>query len=336
MNTFATEIVPLHDFGAWDTLVDAQAHGRVFVSRRWATVLEDVFGLQPYSAACLEGGELIGGLFFTVRKRGLFRFCTPPPLSLYNSLLLAPATAEPDAKERRKSIAKSCLLAVERFCHSVSVVVDPLPETFDVFRTHSWRMNIFDTLLIDVSDYERTRARYSRSLQQRIRRAEKHRLVFMPDGDPDVLLSLCCRSYERHGIAPPIPASRLVRWVRALREAGLGRIYTATLSSGDPIAARFIAKDGTILYDCIAGADIPAHDVSASHWLVDAILRRAAEEGFTTFDFLGVNTPGIADFKRAFGGEIKSYHHATRVRSPLVRAFLAVKNATVKRIRGMP
>ena len=53
--------------------------------------------------------------------------------------------------------------------------------------------------------------------------------------------------------------------------------------------------------------------------LLGHVLARLREEGVAYFDFVGANTPSIAEFKRRFGSELVSYFRARHTARPELR-----------------
>ena len=53
--------------------------------------------------------------------------------------------------------------------------------------------------------------------------------------------------------------------------------------------------------------------------LLADVLGRLAHEGAETFDFAGANVPGIAEFKRKFGGTLAPTFLVRTVRHPALR-----------------
>ncbi|MBL0175380.1 MAG: GNAT family N-acetyltransferase [Ignavibacteria bacterium] len=322
MAGFRAHIAPLADVPEWDDLVRVHQHGRVFASRTWLGILADVFGTTTDVAVVHGPDGPVVGIPVLTRKRGPLRVVPPPPISLYNGLVMGP-DAPADA------IATG-LAAVERHCHFAALLGPPAfpPDLFDA--RPRWRALAQESLVVDISDADDAWRRFSQSLRRKIRRAEEQRLVLHAIDDEGVLLALHQQSYARHALSPPIPGDTLRAWLRLLREEGLAECYGASLPAGGAIAARVVIPDGDVLFDWLAGADLAHRDIAGSHWLVARILREASARSMRRFDFMGANTPGVTDFKRSFGGDALPFCTATFYRSALVRTIERVRN----RMRG--
>jgi hypothetical protein len=325
MAGFRAHIAPLADVPEWDDLARVHAHGRVFASRKWLGILADIFGTTTDVAIVSGPDGPVVGIPLLTRRRGPLRVVPPPPISLYNGLVMGPDTPA-------DAIAAG-LAAVERHCHFAALLCPPaLPRR--TFRDRArWGLLDQESLVVDIADVDEAWRRFSQSLRRKLRRAEEQRLVLHTLDDETLLLALHQQSYARHALAPPIPGDTLRAWLRLLREEGMAECYGASLPAGGTVAARVVIPDGDVLFDWLAGADVAHHDIAGSHWLVASILREASARSMRRFDFMGANTPGVTDFKRSFGGELLSFCTATFYRSALVRSIEQVRNLLRRRRR---
>ena len=84
---------------------------------------------------------------------------------------------------------------------------------------------------------------------------------------------------------------------------------------GVPEAGLAALTDGRTAHYWLAGS-VPG---AAMTVLLAEAFTRLAEEGVTTFDFAGANTPSIAEFKRKFGSTLVPYARARCVSHPALR-----------------
>ncbi|MEX0599100.1 MAG: GNAT family N-acetyltransferase, partial [Rhodothermales bacterium] len=84
-------------------------------------------------------------------------------------------------------------------------------------------------------------------------------------------------------------------------------------SSDEIHAAVVILNDGRTAYYWIAGSR-PGDGMTV---LIGELLPRLFNQGIELFDFMGANTPGIAEFKRKFGARLVPYFALTRCREDL-------------------
>ena len=94
------------------------------------------------------------------------------------------------------------------------------------------------------------------------------------------------------------------------------RLFTATaVADGAPEGGLAVLHDGRTAHYWIAGSTPgPAMTVLLGH-----TLPRLRDAGLQTFDFVGANTPSIAEFKRHFGPALTPYFHLEKFTRPELR-----------------
>ncbi len=120
---------------------------------------------------------------------------------------------------------------------------------------------------------------------------------------------LADQAYSRHNRSLPLPPRGLARWARDLVYADLARVYGLyERSSGEVVAAIVALHDHRTAWYWIAGSEPgPGMTVLMAHVQDDLY-----QAGIPTLDLMGANTPGIAEFKRRFGGVHVTYVHLVK------------------------
>src|SRR5690606_19401410 len=116
---------------------------------------------------------------------------------------------------------------------------------------------------------------------------------------------LCAERYRQQGRAFPAPAEAVHRIAEALHEARLLRPFIASrTSTGEAEAGLLALVDDRCAYYWIAGSRPgPAMTV-----LLAEALPRLFADGQREIDYVGANTPSIAEFKRRLGGVLTPYY----------------------------
>jgi hypothetical protein len=325
---------PFSQLPPWLQRSDRSECVPVFASDQWLSILEHTFGFQGEMLCASTRSGLETAAPLLGRQRFFLRVSPPPPITLYNGFVMShPVTAGKQDTEMRTAATAIIDAVAARYHYAALALPIGCPAT-ETFRGKRWRLLPQHTIRIAMPDFETVWKGYSQSLRRKIRRAEEHGLRLIETDDVERIASLYALSYERHGMLPPIPPNIIRDWLRVLHREGIARVFAAALPDGAVAAARAVIPDRGIVYDWLAGADLTAADISASHWLVANIQRAFTEQGFHTFDFMGANTPGIVDFKRSFGGDTLPYHLAVYYRSPMIRTVEGLRNNLRRRRRS--
>ena len=138
-------------------------------------------------------------------------------------------------------------------------------------------------------------------------------------------------------------AGFLVRVEEAYRDvlaafgpAGRARILFALGPDGTPLASLFLVRCGRRVVEPYGGMTAAGAELRANYLLKWEAIRRAREEGASTYDLWGLAHPGIAHFKAGFGGrEVRYVGGWDLVLDPLGRrVYAAAQQARVRWARS--
>ncbi|HUN81142.1 MAG TPA: GNAT family N-acetyltransferase [Phycisphaerae bacterium] len=148
----------------------------------------------------------------------------------------------------------------------------------------------------------------SPSVLRRARRAARAGVVFDDGIAPEEFVALWAMTLQRRVVSEYVNRSALSEILSALTASGDCEILGTRLPDGSLVAANAILYDQTSAYFWLSGFDSDEPHRGASNQLCHVeTLRRAAGRA-TQFDWLGANTPGIAEYKKTFGGELVPYY----------------------------
>ena len=267
----------------------------VFASLRYARAVNEAYGLGSSMHFCGEDAALL----LHTKGRGPFRRVVVPPSAQYSALLLGkPARAH--QVHTQTTPLDHLLKHTEQQAQSADLLValnDP--------RTAQWRgwdVRPLFTYMIDlpsnIEDWSEGARRTWRSKTPRYR----------IDEDPchlRTIIDLCVKSYQRHERSMPGKPEALEAVATAMgpRARTFAAIRNDTVEGGV-----VILHDGRTAHYWIAGS-IPGPAMTV---LIGEVLTILHASGIAKFDFVGANTPSIAEFKRTFGPVLTQYYHLRR------------------------
>ncbi len=306
----------------WRALWEGSPQRSSFSSLPYVKAAARAFGLRCEMHLAGREGRDEAGALVCWRRRGPYRVVTVPPFTQYTPLVLRQAPSEADVHARRSAF-EALLAAVEaRF----DVLRFFCPATPDVrpARWRGWRATPFYTYRLSLLDADELLGRWSAGTR---RHFLKHDAGYRVEEDPaavPAIVRLCAGGYARHGRRPPADPSRLDGLIDALRTEGMVRLFTATPRDGDaPEAGLAVLHDGRTAHYWIAGSvPGPAMTVLLGH-----LLPRLRADGLEGFDFVGANTPSIAEFKRHFGPALTPYFYLEKTTRPALRLFYRLKGS---------
>ncbi|MDQ7039835.1 MAG: GNAT family N-acetyltransferase [Rhodothermus sp.] len=243
-----------------------------------------------------------------VRQQGPWRLATHPPL-LPESPLICTTSSDKAALPGR------LLTALTRRYARIDLHLPP--QWLDVRPAlwSGWHAHPLYTYEIDLAQTSPTH--WSENPRRLFRKAASAYRLIEDVALAPVLAHLVEASYQRHHRRPPAPAPRLTPLLETLATSGLIRLFGAQHATGHTEAAVALMVHPPRVWYWLAGSKPgPAMTVLLGH-----LWPRLRAEGFRWFDFVGANTPSIAEFKRRFNPKLRLYFRLTYDRS-LLQALL--------------
>lgn len=183
------------------------------------------------------------------------------------------------------------------------------------FQWAGWHAAPLFTALVDLAIAD-LQTGWSASTRRTVRRhvAEYH--YDAAHLDPNTAIALLESSYARQGRPLPAPAAALRPLLAKLSLTDACGVSAVRSGASDEVEASVavLHNHHTAHYWLAGSRPGPAMSVLLHQLWVDAQAR-----GLQSFDFIGANTPSIAEFKRRLGGRLVPYYHVAAHAHPLLR-----------------
>lgn len=322
--------IEMHD---WDALVEKSPVISPFIRKSWLGILSDVFEIPIQCIAIFEKDEFIIGAITGEKRKGPFLISTPLPLSPYTAIVPFAQDNHP-TPQREKALQMLCE-SMETRLHFFSSTMHPSVKPPVEFQRSHWKWTLQRTSVLQMTSVENVLSGFNQSLRRKIRRVEELGCRIIATENADSIITLLRESYERQKIKLPFQSKTLLEFTKRLLSTGLLKAYRLESSSGDLLAVRAVTWYRHEMYDMLAGMSAEGATLNASHFLVWKIIEQATKDGFTNFDFMGLNSPGPSEFKKSFGGVVTEYQQMTFHRSKAIESFGELKNYFIRRKRGI-
>lgn len=312
---FKTRIYSLDDAQAqarWQALWEDSPQRSSFSSLLYTSAAARAFGLQAEMHLVAGDQQDEAGAIVLWRQRGPYRQVVVPPFTQYSAIVLREPLAEADV-HRRRSAFEALLAALEDRFAILSffiAITDPRPALW-----RGWQVTPYYTYRLALQDGD-VLPRWSSATRRTFR---KHRSAYRFDVSSDTathIIDQCRTSYQRHGRPLPADSVQLLQLTEHLHRNKQVHLCTVTPDgTTKPEGGLALLHDERMAHYWIAGsAPGPAMTVLLGHAL--PYLQTA---GLQHFDFVGANTPSIAEFKRHFGPNLHPYFHLHKVTRTALR-----------------
>ncbi|MFK7849153.1 MAG: GNAT family N-acetyltransferase [Rhodothermales bacterium] len=281
----------------WSKLSASSPQSSPFASLAYAEAIVSHFGLRCEIWLVSDDKSDEAGALVFYKKQGPFKRVVVPAFTQYSSLILAQET---HASAPVILLLKSLAISFDdlRFhCH-------PAIADTGYFEQAKWQKKAYNTYQIDLLTYDSALAGWSKSAR---RNYNKHQQNYSFTENAQAInqcITLCAEGYGRNNRTFPADAQALLDIASDLEIHQMVRCFTVSLQDSEkPEAGIVILHDAHTAYYWIAGSKPgPAMTV-----LIGKVLKELKHAEFETFDFVGANTPSIAEFKRRFGPTLRPY-----------------------------
>lgn len=303
---------------AWQRLWEKSPQRSPFSTLVYAEAVSRHFDLELSVLGVVKEGRehvLEAGAILFHRKRGPYHEVVVPPFTPYSPVLLGDAR-EDASVHSRNSPFEVLLSGIEaRFgrivLHLFPSVTDVRPASW-----RSWRISPLYTYTAPLEHEERLVARWSEGARRTFKRGKEDFIIAEEAGVSEMVVKMSAQSYERHQRGYPAATRAIRGMIDEMREHKFARLFIArSKATGEPQAGLAVLHDGETGYYWIAGS----RPGDAMTILLGNVLPLLHTDGLERFDFIGANTPSIAEFKRRLGAELTPYFRAEKETRPELR-----------------
>ena len=278
---------------------------RVFWQSRMLSRIEKAAGRRIVRIGLFDGSRVIAGLAGADDAGGLWRIPTVP----YQGICFAgtdtvpPHRAEQHREEATGELGRMLPRRYSRGC------LDLEPEFVDArpMIRAGWVVEPRYTYISDLSSDPRSRV--SPAVRRRARRAAAAGVSFDAQVAPAEFASLWVASQERRRLRPELTAEQLTALLTALTvDDDTCIVVGSRLACGRLVAAVAMLFDPQWAYFWLSGFDPDEPFRGASNQLCHLEMLALAAERVSRLDWVGANTPGVAEYKRSFGPTLIQHH----------------------------
>ncbi len=291
---------------AWRALWERSPQRSPFSALAYLRAQADVFGLDLHLVAVHDRSGWQAAALLPVRRMGPFQTIRPLPFTPFSALL---GTAPPDeaAVHHGTSPWQTLSATLARRYDDVSLLLPPAVSDVRAFSWQRWSVRPLYTYFLDLQGDGDLRQGWSAGTRRLYRReAGRFAVEEAPEAIGDVV-ELCAAAYARHGRVLRPDRERVIHLARRLHQAGMARTFIARRPATRTVEAGVcVLHDGRTAAYWIAGS----RPGGAMTVLLGHLLPALRDEGLLAFDFVGANTPSIAEFKRRFGAVLTPYYQA--------------------------
>jgi hypothetical protein len=264
----------------------------------------------------------VAGAAVAWRRRGPYREAVVPPFTPYSPFLLS-GIATGDLARGLSPALDDLFASIEGSYHMSRFHLHPAFQDVRLAAWRRWEVHPLYTYVVCPREDTHDVTEGWSAATARNFRSSRDDFELLEDGSAAVAsIELCAQGYLRNKRRMPLREEQLLPLVQHMRDAGAAPSFAVRNLESDEIdAAITVLTDGSESYYWIAGS----HPGRSMTVLIGLMLPILASRGIRRFDFMGANTPSIAEFKRRLGGNLETYYGMTFIRRPELRVATALR-----------
>jgi len=325
----AFESVPFSDSierSRWTSLEKRSVIATAFSSEAYVSALSEVTGRSVDLTFIVKDGRDIAGLVSLQSKSGPLDRLIPAPLTPFSAFAAEslPASAEVHAHSSWLDVLSEAL--VSRYS-TIDLMLPPPFVDVRALQWQGWTASPLYTFHLPILSEESALSAWSESTSRRFRKSRDNFDLRTEPLDVEKIVRLCHAGYARNDKKAPLSSEQMTRFAKSLLESGMAQCWSISEKDSDNISAGIVIlkHEQTAVY-WIAGSE-PGPAMTVLLGLLISVLH---QDGISVLDFLGANTPSIAEFKRRFNPELTPYFRVRYTRGGLLK----ILQSTVRAFRG--
>ena len=313
------------EYHLWDQFVLDHPNGTLFHSTTWGDLIRSIFNRPFFICAVFNKNELDGGLLFWPKKSAIIDSIPLTPVTTYQGILIK----EPDSAKRSKVIAQEeeiTGLILDELKSKYGYIELSLMRHIQDLRPYTWKgftATPAYTYCFPIKPLESLKTNFSQALRRKINVSEKEDHFIKESDDPEFIVRFIVESYSFHKIAPPVSAVQIEKIIQLALKKNFGKLYYLYIDN-KPVGGIFLLFDNKRVFALFSGIDRTARSENYTEYMHASVLGHKEFTG-KEFDFLGANTKDFEQFKRSFGGELKTYYRVRYLKNNWIALLLKLR-----------
>lgn len=335
MTTFDVRPVESFEMDSWDAFVESQPGGSIYHASAWKRLIDQTYGDGTYTIiAAFDRNGIAGGFCALTRSRLLVETAVTPLLTPYTGYLAASATTGDQPAPSESGESASAIMALSDFARRFryqSLQCAPHFGPASLLAESGYNLVPRRTLAINLSlPEDELWSGFAGNARRNIKKAQRSDYQISDNWDSEQAWSLFEQTFTRRGQKCIVPKTYFIETCTGNIMGENRTRYCAW--DGDRLLAFLVALHfkSTVYYH-LAAADSDALKAGVPSLLVWELMRDYASREYSTFDFVGGNTPAIARFKEGFGAESVPHYILERCSSRRIKISRGLRRLLMSR-----
>jgi hypothetical protein len=290
----------------WDTFVNKSSDGMLFHKWDYLEAMSEFTGYTLERYGIYDGEELIA-LFpiFLKNSFGFKSLFSPPPQTgvPYLGFIMSQDyySLKQSKKEAQLSIVSDDFDALVKKRNFNYVFIALIPNFLDIrhFKWKSYETNMSYTYSIDLSQsYNEIFNGFKNTVRRMLKKATTYNLVLEKSDDVSLFYSMETKRYEEQGFNFPIVSQKYLEKLFSLYPENL--VLYSIYDNEKNVKSFVLTQEYNNKFLLLMGATRPQDSIGENEFIICELIKKAKEENYKYFDFVGANNQNLCMFKSKF------------------------------------
>ncbi len=321
MANFHTKYLEESEFSYWDSFVKRQPEGKVFHLSEW---LRTIYRFQNPNITtriliCQDKQDnIIGGIAFGSLKKYGVSLIVPPELSQFWGILLSDRPTKYYFKnvKYKKEILETIIGALEKDYQIIDLSIPPDIYDIRAFVWKGYQQKIRFTYQGVLNDLDQIYEGFDPALKRQIKKAKKSNIKVEKGNEQQRisdLYQLQFLSLKRQNSNFHFSLEDFLTMVLMIHKRVTHISFYLAYLSDQPIAGCAVLTYKYTAYYWLAGGKADFFNTGANQMLLWEIFKDLNRKGILYFDFVGANTPSIAQYKSSYNFSLIPYYQFRKI-----------------------
>ncbi|MFO7940126.1 MAG: GNAT family N-acetyltransferase [Bacteroidales bacterium] len=319
MSKYSVRFLNQQQFKLWDSFVEQEEGGSVFFKTEWLSNIylhyNNRISLSILVCINNKNNQLVGGIAFGHQKKLGLNIMIPPVATPYSGVVIASRDTEYLSKKlsQQNEILELLIQELNNNFHHISLVLPPDIKDIRVFTWNKFKAKPLYTYFTKTLSKNEVN-NWSPSIRRQIKKSAKQPIKY-EKGINNKLIShfyeLQELSFKRQKHTFKFSLDSFQCFIKEISKTNKIEIYIAYYEE-KAASAQVIVYHQNQAYYWLAGANPKYLNTGINQGLMKEVFDNFGHKNITHFDFIGANTPGIAEYKASYNYTLIPYFHITK------------------------
>ncbi len=316
MSKYKVQFLNIDESKTWDAFVDDEASGSLFYKSNWLSNTykryDSSIKLSFLVCKNIKNKQIVGGIAYGHKKKLGLNIMIPPIATPYSGVVIANRNTEYLSKKlsQQNEILQLLVNALTSKLHHISIILPPSIKDIRIFTWNKFNAKPLYTYYSENLGSNEPE-NWNPSIRRQIKKSSKQPISYSNGINSKLIedfYKLQELSFKRQKHAFKFSLASFQNLINEISKTSDVEIHIAYYKE-KPASGQVILYYKNKAYYWLAGANPEYLNSGVNQGLMKEVFDNFKKKNITDFDFIGANTPGVAEYKASYNYPIIPYFH---------------------------